>query len=64
MRASQVAKAIDLMLGYCRAGAQVHETFVQLIGVSALQLVGLSVKRATLQRPPLAQQVARIAYGR
>ncbi|CAE7773374.1 LINE-1 retrotransposable element ORF2 protein [Symbiodinium microadriaticum] len=29
---------------------QVHETFVQLIGVSALQLVGLSVKRATLKR--------------
>ena len=43
---------------------QVHETFVQLIGVSALQLVGLSVKRATLKRPPLAQQVARMAYGR
>ncbi|CAE7594421.1 Pol [Symbiodinium necroappetens] len=43
---------------------QVHETFVQLIGVSALQLVGLSMKRATLRRPQLAQQVARIAYGR
>ncbi|OLQ10657.1 LINE-1 retrotransposable element ORF2 protein [Symbiodinium microadriaticum] len=43
--------------------AQVHETFVQLIGISALQLVGLSVKRATLKRPPLAQQIARIAYG-
>ncbi|CAE7885924.1 Pol [Symbiodinium microadriaticum] len=43
---------------------QVHETFVQVIGVSALQLAGLSMKRATLKRPQITQQVARIAYGR
>ena len=43
---------------------KVHETFVKLIGVSALQLVGLSMKRATLKRSPMAQQVARLAYGR
>ena len=43
---------------------KVHETFGKLIGVSALQLVGLSMKRATLKRSPMAQQVARLAYGR
>ncbi|OLP86823.1 P-selectin [Symbiodinium microadriaticum] len=62
----QATTAVFFLLVSLRGtiATQVHETFVQLIGVSALQLVGLSVKRATLKRPPLAQQVARMAYGR
>ncbi|CAE7524862.1 Pol [Symbiodinium sp. CCMP2592] len=43
---------------------KVHETFANLIGVSALQLVGVSMKRITMKRSQMAQQVARLAYGR
>ena len=43
---------------------QVHTRFTGLLGITALQLIGLSMKRATLQRSQLAQQVAALAFGR
>eukprot|EP00439_Symbiodinium_sp_Y106_P055896 s375_g7.t2 len=43
---------------------QVHTRFTSLLGITALQLIGLSMKRATLQRSQLAQQVAALAFGR
>eukprot|EP00439_Symbiodinium_sp_Y106_P048415 s2209_g6.t1 len=43
---------------------QVHTRFTRLLGITALQLIGLSMKRATLQRSQLAQQVAALAFGR
>eukprot|EP00439_Symbiodinium_sp_Y106_P014761 s3626_g2.t1 len=43
---------------------QVHTRFTSLLKITALQLIGLSMKRATLQRSQLAQQVAALAFGR
>ena len=43
---------------------QVHQQFLNLLGITALQLIGLSMKRAMLKRSQMAQQVAALAYGR
>ena len=42
---------------------EMHETMCALIGSSAWQLVGISLKRGTLKRSPLAEQLAQWVYG-
>ena len=41
---------------------QVHDCFVQLIGVAALQLIGASLKREIPKRSPLVQQLAEAVF--
>ncbi|CAE6934633.1 Pol [Symbiodinium natans] len=42
---------------------EMHETMCTLIGSSAWQLVGISLKRGTLKKSPLAEQLAQWVYG-
>ncbi|CAE7640883.1 unnamed protein product, partial [Symbiodinium necroappetens] len=43
---------------------EVHLHFLNLIGISALQLIGLSLKRESLQRSPAAKQLEALLYKR
>ncbi|CAE7784182.1 unnamed protein product, partial [Symbiodinium sp. KB8] len=43
---------------------EVHEAFCTLSGLAAWQLIGLSVKRETLQRTAVAKKVANLLHGR
>ncbi|CAE7832491.1 Pol [Symbiodinium sp. CCMP2592] len=43
---------------------EMHETMCTLLGSAAWQLVGVSLKRGTLKRSPLAEQLAQLVYGR
>ncbi|CAE7237125.1 Pol [Symbiodinium sp. CCMP2592] len=47
-----------------RVAVDVYNHFTKLMGITALQLIGLSMKRATLKRSQMAQMVAALAYGR
>ena len=42
---------------------EMHQTLCTLIGSSMWQLVGISLKRGTLKRSPLADQLAQLVYG-
>ncbi|CAE7667301.1 Pol [Symbiodinium sp. CCMP2592] len=42
---------------------EVHEALTSLVGSSAWQLVGINMRQETLQRSPIAQQLAKLAYG-
>ncbi|CAE7238605.1 unnamed protein product, partial [Symbiodinium sp. CCMP2592] len=43
---------------------EMHETMCTLLGSATWQLVGVSLKRGTLKRSPLAEQLAQLVYGR
>ncbi|CAE7504874.1 unnamed protein product [Symbiodinium sp. CCMP2592] len=42
---------------------EMHQTLCTLIGSSLWQLLGISLKRGTLKRSPLADQLAQLVYG-
>ena len=42
---------------------EMHQILCTLIGSSMWQLVGISLKRGTLKRSPLADQLAQLVYG-
>ncbi|OLP79116.1 hypothetical protein AK812_SmicGene40634 [Symbiodinium microadriaticum] len=67
MKHADLLSSIDFLLTNLRGGPrayEVHLRFLNLIGISALQLIGLSLKRESLQRSPAAKQLEALLYKR
>ena len=59
--------SVTFLLGISLRGErahEMHEVLCKLLGCSAWQLIGVSLKREGLQRAPAAKQLAKMLYGK